>query len=200
MKISAADKASNIFMQHAGTLRTSQAIRLGIAPRTLYAMRDSGILVEQTRGLFHLADSQPAEHFDLVQVALKVRKGVICLISALSFHNLTVQIPHQVYVALPLDAEKPRLSYPPVRFFWLSQSSYSSGIEEYLLEGTIVQIYSREKTIADCFKYRNKIGKDVALEALKEGIRQGCAPEKVMEFARIDRVGKIIAPYLEAIL
>ncbi len=103
-------------------------------------------------------------------------------------------------VGTPLAAEKPRLAYPPVRLFWLSQATYSAGIEEHLLEGVTLRVYSREKTIADCFKYRNKIGLEVALEALKEGLGQGCKPESLMEFTRIDRVEKIMRPYLEALM
>jgi predicted transcriptional regulator of viral defense system len=200
MKTTSIEKAMNLFRQHNNALQTSQAIRLGIAPRTLYALRDAGKIVELTRGVYRLADAPPLSHADLMQVALRVPKGVICLISALSFHNLTTQIPHQVYVALPLDAEKPRLVYPPVRLFWLSLPAYSAGIEEHLLDGVTVRVYNREKTIADCFKYRNKIGLDVALEALKEGLGQGCNLETLMEFARIDRVEKTMRPYLEALL
>jgi len=193
------ERAVSLFEQHQGTLRTTQAIRLGIAPRTLYALRDAGRIVEVTRGVYHLADAPPLNHSDLVQVALRIPKGVVCLISALSFHNLTTQTPRQVYMALPLAAEKPRLAYPPVRLFWLSQPAYSAGVEEHHLDGMAVRIYSREKTIADCFKYRNKIGLDVALEALKEGLSQGCKVEKLMEFTRIDRVEKVMRPYLEVL-
>jgi predicted transcriptional regulator of viral defense system len=200
MKMTSIKKAITIFQQHSGTLRTSQAIRLGIAPRTLYALRDAGQIVEVTRGVYRLPDAPSSEHSDLVQVAQRIPKGIICLISALAFHNLTTQIPHQVYVALPLDAEKPRLAYPPVRLFWLSQASYSAGIEEHFLAGVTVRVYSREKSIADCFKYRNKIGLNVALEALKEGLGQGYKPETLLDFARIDRVEKTMRPYLEALL
>ncbi len=100
----------------------------------------------------------------------------------------------------PLDAEKPRLAYPPVRLFWLSKPAHSAGVEEHLLDGVAVRIYSREKTISDCFKYRNKIGLSLALEALKEGLAQGCKPETLLNFARIDRVEKVIRSYLEALL
>jgi predicted transcriptional regulator of viral defense system len=198
--MTAIEKAMMIFQQHSGRLRASQAIRLGITPRTLYALRDAGRIVEMTRGVYCLPDNPPSEHADLIQVALRIPKGIICLVSALAFHNLTTQIPHQVSVALPLDAEKPRLAYPPVRLFWLSRQAYSAGIEEHLLEEVTVRIYCREKTIADCFKYRNKIGLSVALEALKEGLSQRCKPEDLMEFARIDHVSKILSPYLEALL
>jgi len=174
MKPETIEKTLQTFRQHDNILRTSQAIQLGIAPRTLYALYDAGLLVKVTRGVYRLAEADPLSNADLIQVALRIPKGVICLISALSYHNLTTQIPHQVYVALPLDAEKPRLTYPPVRLFWLSKPVHSSGVEEHRLDGAVVSIYSREKMIADSFKYRNKIGLDIALEALKEGISQGC--------------------------
>jgi predicted transcriptional regulator of viral defense system len=192
-------KAINIFQQHSGTLHTSQALRLGVSPRTLYALRDSGRVVEVTRGVYRLANISSGEHTDLVQVALRIPRGVICLISALSFHGLTTQIPHAVYTALPLDAERPRLAYPPVRFFWLSQASYAAGIEVHQRDGVNIRIYSREKTIADCFKYRNKIGLDVALEALKEALSRGSRIDTLLEFAKIDRVEKTLRPYLEAL-
>jgi len=199
MKPETIEKALDAFRQHDNILRTSQAIQLGIAPRTLYALHDAGLLVKVTRGVYRLAEAEPLSNADLIQVALRIPKGIICLISALSYHNLTTQIPHQVYVALPLDAEKPRLSYPPVRLFWLSKPVYSAGIEEHLMDGTTVFIYIREKTIADCFKYRNKIGLDIAIEALKEGIAQDCDIELIMEYARVDRVEKIMRPYMEAL-
>lgn len=199
MKPETIENALDAFRRHDNILRASQAIQLGIAPRTLYAMHENGLLVRVTRGVYRLAEAEPLSNADLIQVALRIPKGVICLISALSYYNLTTQIPHQVYVALPLDAEKPRLNYPPVRLFWLSKPVYSAGVEEHLMDGTTVSIYSREKTIADCFKYRNKIGLEVALEALKEGLRQGCKIEAIMEYARIDRVEKVMRPYMEAL-
>jgi predicted transcriptional regulator of viral defense system len=200
MKPNSIEKAIRIFQEHSGRLRTSEAIRFGIAPRTLYNLRDSGQIEEVTRGIFRLPGTSSNEHSDLLQVALRIPNGVICLISALAFHNLTAQIPHAVYVALPVDAEKPRIAYPPLRLFWLSQSSYKSGVQEHEVDEAVIRIYGREKTIADCFKFRNKVGLDVALEALKEGLRQGCKPASIMEFARIDRVEKVMRPYLEALL
>ena len=126
---------------------------------------------------------------------------MICLVSALSFHELTTQIPHQVYIALPNDAEKPRLEYPPIRIFWLSQKIYTAGIENHQLDGITVKIYGIEKTIADCFKFRNKIGSDVALEALRNyRAREGFNIETLMHFARVNRVERVIKPYLEVII
>lgn len=199
MKPETIEKALNIFREHNDILRTSQAIELGIAPRTLYAMHDAGLLVKITRGVFRLAEAASLSDADLIQVALRIQKGVICLISALAYHNLTTQIPHQIYVALPLHAEKPRLKYPPVRLFWFSRSVYSAGIDEHLIDGISVSMYNREKTIADCFKYRNKIGLDIAIKALKEGIDQGCNVVSIIEYARIDRVEKVMRPYMEAL-
>jgi len=128
MKSETIEKALDAFRQHDNILRTSKAIQLGIAPRTLYALYDAGLLVKITRGVYRLAETEPLRNADLIQVALRIPKGIICLISALSYHNLTTQIPHQVYVALPLDAEKPSLAYPPVRLFWLSKPVYSAGV------------------------------------------------------------------------
>ena len=199
MKPETIEKALNIFRGHDNLLRTSQAIELGIAPRTLYAMHDAGLLVKITRGVFRLAEAAPLSDADLIQVALRIQKGVICLISALAYHNLTTQIPHQIYVAIPLHAEKPRLKYPPVRLFWFSRSVYSAGIDEHLIDGTSVSMYNREKTIADCFKYRNKIGLDISIEALKEGLDRGCKIALIMKYARIDRVENVIRPYMEAL-
>ncbi|NPV76299.1 MAG: transcriptional regulator [Anaerolineae bacterium] len=201
MTKNAIDRATKIFQDHNGILRTQQTIRLGIAPRTLYMMRDAGMLLRESRGLYRLADAELGSNTDLVQVALKIPKGVICLISALSFHNLTTQIPHQVYVALPIDAEKSRLEYPPLRIFWLTQKVYLAGIENHELDGIPVKIYGIEKTIADCFKFRNKIGSDVALEALRDyRKREGFNIETILHYARIDRVERVIKPYLEAFM
>lgn len=200
MSENAYDKAIETFRNHSGLMRTQQAINEGIAPRTLYQLRETGAIVRESRGLYRLADTEPGAYFDLVQVAMRIPKGVICLISALSFHGLTTQIPHQVYIALSIDAEKPRLEYPPLRIFWLSQMVYSAGIKNRELDGIPVKIYGIEKTIADCFKFRNKIGLDVALEALRDyRKREDFNIETLLHYARIDRVERVIKPYLEAI-
>ena len=127
---SALDAAIGLFREQGGTLRTNEAIALGIHPRTLYAMRDAGILDQLSRGLFRLADLPPLGHPDLVPVALRVPDGVFCLLSALSLHDLTTQIPHEVYLALPRGADRPRLDHPPLRAFWFTGRAFSEGIEE----------------------------------------------------------------------
>jgi predicted transcriptional regulator of viral defense system len=194
-------EAEAIFRQHNGILRTSQAQELGIDSRTVADMYQAGLLERLGRGLYRLADLPPLTYPDLVQVAMRVPSGVICLISALSFHNLTTQIPHRVAVALPQSVRRPRIKYPPLDIVWLSTEAYSAGMEKHLLDGVTVPIYSKAKTIADCFKFRNKIGKDVALEALKEYVQlPDFIVEELLSYARINRVEKVIQPYLEALL
>lgn len=196
-----AEKARRLFRRHGGMLHTAEALRLGVHPRTLYAMRDSGILETISRGLYRLAELPPPGNPDLVTVAHKIRKGVICLISALSFHEMTTQIPHEVYIAVKQGSEPPRLSYPPIRLFWFSGDVYSEGVEIRKVGGVPLRIYSPEKTVADCFKHRNKIGIEVALEALKAyRRRKSFNVDKLLHSASICRVEKIMRPYLEAIL
>jgi len=193
------ESAEQVFRQFGGILRTGEALKHGIHRRTLYAMRDSGVLERLDRGLYRLADLPPLSEPDLVAVSLKVPEGVICLISALSFHDITTQIPHAVYVALKRGAEAPRLSYPPIRQFWFSGEAFTAGVEQHQVDGETVHVYSPEKTLADCFKYRNKIGMDTVLEALTL-YRERRKPrlKELNHFARICRVEKIMRPYVEA--
>ena len=160
-------KARELFRHHGGVLRTRDAMRLGIHPRTLYEMREAGDLEPLSRGLYRLSDLPKLGNPDLVSVSLKIPHGVICLVSALAFHGLTTQVPHEVYVALPRGAEPPRVSFPPIRVFWFTGRAFTEGVEVHKLDGVPVHIYSPEKTLADCFKYSNKIGLDTTLEALK---------------------------------
>lgn len=195
----AMESALRVFKKNK-VMRSTQIFAQGIQPRTLYQMRDDGLLVQEGRGLYRLADEQIWSDPDLALVSLRIPKGVICLISALYFHQVTTQIPHEVYVALPKDSEKPRIQHPPTRFFWISPEPFKAGIEKHTIDNVDVKVYSVAKTIADCFKFRNKIGMDVALEALQEGLRQKrCEPEQILRFARINRVERIILPYLEAL-
>ena len=194
-------KAIDLFKEHGGTLRTSEALRLGIYPRTFYALRDAGILEKLSRGLYRLAESPPLAVPDLAIVALKIPQAVICLVSALAFHELTTQVPHAVNIAVSRGAERPRLSYPPIRIFWFSGTAWSEGVEIHHIGQVSIRIYCPEKSVADSFKYRRKIGLDIAIEALKL-YRQ--TPQfdigKLLHYARICRVENIIKPYLEALL
>ncbi|UZJ40615.1 type IV toxin-antitoxin system AbiEi family antitoxin domain-containing protein [Prosthecochloris sp. SCSIO W1101] len=197
--ITATDKAKTIILKQGGIIRTQEAIRQGIHPRTLYQLRDSGELEQLSRGVYKLGDSKPLEYPDLVTVAIRVPKGVICLVSALSFHEMTTQVPHAVSVALEKGAEQPRIDFPPVTVFRFSSECFSAGIETHMLDGFPVRIYSPEKTLADCFKFRNTIGLDVALEALQECLRaKRCSIDDLWHYARICRVANVMRPYMEA--
>src|SRR6185312_4400852 len=192
--------ARNRFAEHGGMLRTSAALRLGIHPRTLYAMRDAGELERVGRGIYRLASHPPLSNPDWVTVALRVPNAVICLVSALSFHELTTQVPHHIDVALPSHAQAPRMRPLPVRVFWYSDAMLRAGVTEIKIDGVPVRIFSAEKTIADCFKYRNKIGINVAVEALRMYRERARRPKllDILEYARIGRVEKVVRPYLEA--
>lgn len=195
------DAAVNLFRASGGILRTRDALKSGIHPRTLYHLRDTGLVEQLSRGLYRIADAQPLGNPDLVTVALKIPDGVICLISALAWHELTSQIPHEICVAIPRGAEPPRLQYPPIRHFWFSGEAYSQGIELHHTDGATLRIYSREKTIADCFKYRHRIGLDTVLEALKGYFQKRSVNlDALLHYAEICRVKRVIQPYLEAVL
>jgi predicted transcriptional regulator of viral defense system len=195
-------KARRVFAKHRAMLRTSEAIRLGIHPRTLYALRDNGEIESVSRGLYRFTNAPPLTSPDLVPIAIRIPRGVICLISALVHHGLTTQVPHTVDVALPSHAHAPEIDGIPLRVFWYSEPSFSAGIDIVRIDEIPVQVYSPEKTIADCFKYRNKIGLDIAIEALRTFRERIRKPDfrKLTKFARIDRVEKIMRPYLEAIM
>jgi len=197
----ALEAAADRFRERGGILRAAEAIRLGVHPRTLYAMRDAGVLERLSRGVYRLANMPPLGSPDLVAVALRVPEGVLCLLSALAVHDLTTQIPHEVYVALKRGAEPPRLEHPPVRVFWFTGAAFTSGIERHVLDGVGVRVYGAAKTVADCFKYRNKLGLDVALEALKLYLRKKRGrPDDLVRSARVCRVESVIRPYVEALL
>lgn len=190
-----------VFKEHGGMLRTSEAICSGIHPDTLYTMRDAGMLEKVSRGVYRLADGLPLSNPDLVTVAKRVTNGVICLISALAFHDITTQIPHEVHVALPRGAEEPRLDHPPIHTYRFTGKSFTDGVVIHELDSIPIRIYGPEKTLADCFKFRNKIGLDTAVEALRlYRERQSVRVDEIMHFASICRVTKIMRPYLEAIL
>jgi predicted transcriptional regulator of viral defense system len=137
-----------LFRRHGGTVRMSEALRLGISRRTLYTMRDASVIEPLSRGIFRLASLEPLGNPDLVTVAARVPQGVLCLISALAFHELTTQVPHVVDVALERGTRKPRLDYPPTRFFWFSGPAFHKGIEANKLDGASVRVYDPERRFA----------------------------------------------------
>src|SRR6266568_5049962 len=194
--------ARKAFREHGGMLRTTNALRLGIHPRSLYALRDSGEVIPVGRGLYRLANAPALTNPDWIKVASRIPRAVICLISALAHHELTTQVPHNVDIALPSHAQVPRVQGVPVRVFWFPNRAFNAGIDVITVDRVPIRIYSPEKTIADCFKYRQKIGIDVAVEALRtyrEKVRR-LPVNKLLEYARICRVERVMRPYLEAVL
>jgi predicted transcriptional regulator of viral defense system len=194
-------KAIKIFKKNKGLLRTSEAVCLGIHPRTLYQMRDEGLLEQLTRGVYRLRELPDFPKPDLVLISKKIPKSVICLISALEYYEITTQIPHFIYIAIPAKARKPHLDYPPIRCFRYSEKIYKAGIETKLIGGYPIKIYSMEKTLADCIKFRNKIGMDVVIEALKMYLqRKDIKIDKLYEYAKLHRIEKVLQPIIETIV
>lgn len=199
--MSAKQKAIKLFKKNQGLLRTAEAMRLGIHPRTLYLLRDEGLLEQLAKGIYRLIEVPDFSEPDLVLVCKKIPQGIICLISALAYHEITTQIPHFVYVAIPTKTRPSRLEYPPLRYFRYSDKVYNAGIETKLIGGYPVKIYNIEKTLADCVKFRNKIGMDIVIEALKMyWQRKSAQIDKLYEYAKINRVEKILQPIIETIV
>lgn len=197
----ACQKALDAIRGMGGTIRTMDAIQAGIHPRTLYQLRDSGELEVLSRGVYRLMDQDQISDPDLVIVAKRVPQSVICLVSALAYHDITTQIPHAVSIALPKGAETPRVDYPPISVHRFSEAALKEGVETHQIDGVSINIYCPEKTLADCFKFRNKLGMDIVLEALKfYKTRKVFDLEKLIMYARVCRVEKIMRPYLEATL
>ena len=195
------DQPEEIFRRHGGQLRMSDALAYGITRYTLYMLRDRGIVEPVSRGVYRLAQLPPIGNPDLVTVSLRFPNAVICLVSALTFHDMTTQIPRAVSVAVPRGSRAPSLDYPPIRAHRFSTKAYEHGIEAHRIDGATVKVYSREKTLADTFKFRNRIGMDVVLEALRlYRERSGFNPGAVLCCARVCRVENVMRPYLEAML
>ncbi len=189
-----------LLFQSEGMLRLSEIKKLGIHYEQVRRLYKEGKLKKLSKGIYTIAEYDVTEHHSIAEICKKVPNAVICLLSALIFHDLTTQMPHEIWIAIGNKAHRPRIKYPPIRIFRFSNKSLSEGIEEHTVEGSIVKVYSPAKTIADCFKYRNKIGLDLALEALHDAFRQKKATyNEILHYARICRIEKTILPYLEAI-
>lgn len=172
----------------------------GIHRQVLTRLVASGEIERVGRGLYQLPDKLVGEHHGLALAGMAIPNGVICLLSALQFHGLGTQLPHEVWMAVDRRARRPRLRYPPLRVVRFSGGALTEGVERHRLDGREVAIYCIEKTLADCFKYRNKIGLDVALEALREARRgRRISADALWHFAKVDRVTNVMRPYLEAV-
>lgn len=193
--------ALRLFRRHGGALRTKQALALGIHPATLYKLRDSGQVTELARGFYRLADSDEFEDPDLAVVAARAPDAVVCLISALSYHGITTQVPAVVHLAVPRgNYHALKLDPLPVQVYRFDPKTFSSGIEEHDVGGVKIKIYSAARTIADIFKFRNKLGLDVAVEALRFAReRKRIQNRELTHFARLLRVEAPMRPYLQAL-
>jgi predicted transcriptional regulator of viral defense system len=182
-----------------GLLRSRDLESRGFTRAALARCVEDGALIRVARGLYARADYSPSENHALAQVAKRVPAAVFCLLTALRFHGLTTQSPREVWIALPQGARKPCLDYPQLCVARFSGAALTEGIEMHRVEGVTVRVYSPAKTVADCFKYRNKLGLDVAIEALRDFTRQyrGRASE-LARHARICRVTRVMQPYLDA--
>ncbi|MBW2366798.1 MAG: type IV toxin-antitoxin system AbiEi family antitoxin domain-containing protein, partial [Deltaproteobacteria bacterium] len=179
--------------------RARELDELGIPRVYLSRLVRRGQLERINRGLYQLADSDITAHFTLVQAAKRIPGCVTCLLSALSFHNFTTQLPHQVWIAIERGKWEAGLRDLPLRIFEFSGKSFHEGVETHNIQGVVVKVYSPAKTVADCFKYRNKIGLDVALEALRECQRERKSTiDELWHYANVCRVTNIMRPYMEA--
>lgn len=200
----ASNKPENIIIKMAhetGVVRAREIRKAGLHPEYLRKLCKSGLLIRTGRGLYVLADGDFTEHHSLAEACKRVPNGIICLLSALSYHEIGTQNPHQIWMAIDRSMRKPKVDYPPIRIFRFSGPSLKEGIEEKKVEGVSVRVYNPAKTVADCFKYRNKVGIDVAIEALKECWRSRRSTiDELVHYAKICRVRNIMQPYIEAIV
>lgn len=184
-------------------MRTADALAAGIHRRAQYWARDAVLLEPLSRGVHHLATHELPARPDVAAVLRRVPGAFLCLVSALELHEIGVQVPAEVQIALPRDVRSPRVLHPRIRVFHMSPASLAAGVEERAAGAASCtsSIWHLEKTAADCFKYRGSIGPDVAVEALQQVVRERrAAPGEIMAYAKVDRVQNVIRPYLEALL
>jgi predicted transcriptional regulator of viral defense system len=187
-------------LKRRGLVRPKDLAEVGISRDVLRPLVKSGQVIRVARGLYALPDADVTENSSLAEVSVKVPHGVICLLSALRFHGLGTQNPYEVWLAIDRKARRPIAGNLPIRIVRFSGKSLGDGVEVHDIQGVSVRIYSTAKTVADCFKYRNKTGLDVALEALREGWRaRRFTMDDLGRYAKVDRVTNVMRPYLEAL-
>jgi len=183
-----------------GLIRSRDLLSLGISRISLTRAVRRGQLERLGRGLYGLPGREVSAHGSLAEVARRVPRGVVCLLSALRFYGLTTQAPFEVWLAIENKAMAPKLNYPPLRIVRFSGAALTDGIEEHVVDGVTVRITCVAKTVADCFKYRNKIGLDVALEALREAWREKrMTSDELWRYAQVCRVANVMRPYLDSL-
>lgn len=188
------------YVQRRGMVRACELAAVGVDRRTLTRLVDRGELVRRARGVYTTPDHELTRHTSMAEVCARAPSATVCLISALDFHELTTQIAHVVWIMIDRKGRPPKIDYPPIEIVYASGASLTVGIETHPIEGVKVPITNPAKTVADCFKYRDHVGHDVAIEALRDCLRQRKAtPSQIYEMAKVDRVAKTVRPYIEAL-
>jgi predicted transcriptional regulator of viral defense system len=194
------DKALQLVRKR-GTLRPRDLAGQAIPPDYLDRLYRRGLIERIGRGLYAWPDAEISEHHSLAEAVRQVPRGVVCLLTALRFHGLTTQSPHAVWLALPPKAWAPKVAFPKVRLVRFSGPALTEMVQKHVIEGVAVPVYTAAKTVADCFKYRNKVGQDVALEALRDCWRSRKATmDELWSAARICRMANVMRPYLESLV
>ena len=184
-----------------GLIRPCDLAPLGIPRVSLTRAVRRGQLERISRGLYGLPGRKISAHGTLAEVARRIPKGIVCLLSALRFHGLTTQAPFEVWLAIENKAMAPKLDYPPLRIVRFSGAAFTGGVEEHIVDGVTVRVTCVAKTITDCFKYRNKIGLDVALEALRDAWHEKrVSSDNIWHYAKVCRVTNVMRPYLESLV
>jgi len=184
-----------------GMLRLKDFVAEGIGPETLARLVREGAVVRPARGLYQLPDAQVEAAHTLAEAAALVPKGIVCLTSALQYHEMTLQMPTAVWMAIERTAWRPKIDYPRIRFVRFTGDSLADGVVRHRIEGVEVPITDPARTIVDCFRYRAKVGLDVAMEGLREGLRRRrCTPDELWRYARKARVWSVMRPYVEAMV
>ena len=201
LKVNAQDTIA-VLAKEKGILRPRDLAQLGIAATNLNHMAAKGLLSRVGRGLYTLPDHEWTEHHSLAEVAKAVPNGVICLLSALRFHEIGTQSPFEVWVAIPRDKARPaRMRSVQLRTVKFSEAMYSQGIEMHSIEGTEVRVYNIAKTVVDCWRFRNKIGKEIPLEALREVLsKRKLSLDDLRRYGESARVWNVMSPYVEAMV
>ncbi len=194
-----ADRLIDLVRSH-GLLRSCDLALLGIPRVSLTRAVRRGQLERVGRGIYGLPGREVSAHGSLAEVACRVPKGVVCLLSALRFHGLTTQAPFEVWLAIENKALAPKLDYPQLRLVRFSGAALTEGVEDHVVDGVTVRVTGVAKTVADCFKYRNKIGLDVALEALRDAWHEKrMTSDDLWHYAKVCRVANVMRPYLDSL-
>lgn len=182
-------------------MRLSALKRHGVNPATLGRMVREGVLHRPLRGLYELADAEPSAEHSLAEIALRAPKAVVCLISALQFHGLTLQTPSHVWIAIGSKDRKPTIEFPPIRVVRFGSSALALGVETHSIDSVPVRIFNPAKSIVDCFRFRRLVGLDTALEALRAGWRrQKVKPDEIAAYAQELRIWSVVRPYLDSVV